>query len=166
MFQESPLINLRNTMKEDIEFICVLESDIENSQFIIPWSKDKHIKSLTENDILHLIIEDKNNNKLVGYIILAGLTNPNQSLELVRITIGPKGRGYGKEAFKMIKYWAFNKFEANRLWLDVKVNNTRAIHLYENQGFKLEGTLRECLKRNEIYESLYIMSLLKKEYET
>lgn len=47
----------------------------------------KHLDSLTEDNILHLIIEDKNKNR-VGYIILAGLINPNQSLELMRITIG------------------------------------------------------------------------------
>ncbi|MGR5970788.1 GNAT family N-acetyltransferase [Bacillus paranthracis] len=35
----------------------------------------------------------------------------------------------------MIKDWTFNKFKANRLWLDVKVNNTRAIHLYKKQVY-------------------------------
>ncbi|MGA4466842.1 GNAT family N-acetyltransferase [Bacillus bombysepticus] len=163
MFQNSFLINLRKTVQDDVDFICDLESDSENSQFIIPWSKVKHLDSLTDDNILHLIIEDKNKNR-VGYIILAGLINPNQSLELMRITIGSKGKGYGNEAFKLIKDWAFNQFKANRLWLDVKVNNTRAIHLYKKQGFTVEGTLRECLKSNNGYESLHMMSLLKREH--
>lgn len=164
MFEDSYLINLRNTTKDDIDFICDLESDIENSQFIIPWSKVKHLNSLTDDNLLHLIIEDKNNNTRVGYIILAGIRNPNQSLELIRITIGSKGKGYGNEVLKIIKDWTFNKFKANRLWLDVKVNNTRAMHLYKKQGFTVEGTLRECLKNRNGYESLHIMSILKREY--
>ncbi|WP_316252073.1 MULTISPECIES: GNAT family protein [Bacillus cereus group] len=93
-----------------------------------------------------------------------GLRNPNQSMELMRITINSKGKGYGIEALKIIKDWAFNKFKANRLWLDVKVNNERALHIYKKQGFTVEGTLRECLKSNNGYESLHIMSILKREY--
>lgn len=164
MCEDSCLINLRSSKKDDIDFIFDLESDIENSPFIIPWSKEKHLTSLYDDDLLYLIIEDKNNNTRVGYIILAGLKNPNQSLELMRITIGPKGKGYGKEALKIIKDWTFDRFKANRLWLDVKVNNTRAIDLYKKQGFAVEGTLRECLKNNNEYESLHIMSILKREY--
>ncbi|EMN7730504.1 GNAT family N-acetyltransferase [Bacillus cereus] len=164
MFEGSDLINLRNTMKDDVDFIYNLESNTENSRFIIPWSKVKHLNSLNDDNILHLIIENKNNNKPVGYIILAGLRNPNQSMELMRITISSKGKGYGNEALKIIKDWTFNKFKANRLWLDVKVNNARALHIYKKQGFTVEGTLRECLKSNNGYESLHIMSILKREY--
>ncbi|GIN87506.1 hypothetical protein J6TS2_38920 [Heyndrickxia sporothermodurans] len=164
MFQESQMIHLRKTKTEDIDFVCALESEKENAQFIIPWSREKHIQSLTDDDILHLMIEEKESNNLVGYIILAGLNNHNKSLELMRITIALKGRGYGKEAFKLIKEWTFNCYGANRLWLDVKTTNLRAIHLYEGQGFKIEGTLRECLVSNHGYESLHVMSLLRREY--
>lgn len=73
-------------------------------------------------------------------MIIAGLKNPNKSLELRRITIAKKGMGYGKEAFRIIKNWAFRVYNANRLWLDVKEDNVRALHLYQKQGFVLEGT--------------------------
>ncbi|MEB9972499.1 GNAT family N-acetyltransferase [Bacillus cereus] len=164
MFQNSFLINLRKTVQDDMDFICDLESKSENSQFVIPWSKVKHLDSLTDDNILHLIIEDRNNRKRVGYIILTGLINPNQSLELMRSTIGSKGKGYGNETFKLFKDWIFNKFKANRLWLDVKVNNTSAIYPYKKQGFTVKGTLRECLKSHNGYESLHMMSLLKREH--
>lgn len=77
MFQGSDLINLRNFIKDDMDFIWDLKSDTENSLFIFPYSKVKHLNSLNDDNILHLIIEDKNNNKHVGYIILAGLRNLN-----------------------------------------------------------------------------------------
>ncbi|MCU5331089.1 hypothetical protein ACQJ2X_25165 [Bacillus wiedmannii] len=51
MFEGSDLINLRNTMKDDVDFIYNLESDIENSRFIIPWSKVKHLNSLNDDNI-------------------------------------------------------------------------------------------------------------------
>jgi diamine N-acetyltransferase len=164
VFQESKLIRLRYTTLKDLEFVCSLESDKENAQYIIPWSKERHEKSLEDKDILHLIIEEKSNNIAVGYIILAGLMNPNKSVELMRITIAEKGKGFGKESFRIIKQWAFKIFEANRLWLDVKVNNLRAINLYEKQGFLIEGTLRECIKNENGYESLHVMSILNREF--
>ncbi|MBO8155827.1 MAG: GNAT family N-acetyltransferase [Bacillaceae bacterium] len=165
MVNESGIIKLRKTKIEDLDFVCHLESLKENSQFIIPWTKEKHKQALENEDILHLMIEEKITNKAAGYIILAGLKNENKSIELVRITIHEKGRGYGKESFKLIKEWVFDHIKANRLWLDVKTNNIRAINLYKQQGFRLEGTLRECLKSDEGYESLHVMSLLKKEYD-
>ncbi|WP_410491876.1 hypothetical protein QMA40_30260 (plasmid) [Bacillus thuringiensis] len=77
------------------DFICDLKSNTENWKFIIPCSKVKYLNSLNDDNILHLIIEDKNNNKHIGYIILAGLRNLNQSMELMRITISSKGKDYG-----------------------------------------------------------------------
>jgi len=97
-------------------------------------------------------------------LILAGLTNPNQSIELVRITIREKGKGYAKETFRLVKDWVFTKTNANRLWLDVKTTNDRAIKLYEKQGFTKEGTLRECLLTEGTFESLHIMAILKREF--
>lgn len=165
MFKESELLTLRKTELSDIDFICGLESEEENAKFIIPWSKRMHEKSIENTNILHLIVQDRNTKCPVGYIIVAGLENNNLSLEFVRITIGDKGMGYGKESFRLIKDWAFTKHNAHRLWLDVKVNNLRAFNLYKKQGFVVEGTLRECLKNGEDFESLYVMSILKSEFE-
>jgi len=162
LFLKSDILSLRKTELRDLDFVCSLESNEENAKFIIPWSKEKHEKAIENTDLLHLIVED---NHPVGYIIIAGLENPNLSLELVRITIGKKGKGYGKESFRLIKNWVFTKHNANRLWLDVKVNNMRAFHLYKKQGFVVEGTLRECLKNEKGFESLHIMSILKSEFE-
>lgn len=165
MFLKSDILSLRKTELRDLDFVCSLESNEENAKFIIPWSKEKHEKAIENTDILHLIVEDSKWHYPVGYIIIAGLENPNLSLEFVRITIGEKGKGYGKESFRLIKNWVFKNHNANRLWLDVKVNNMRAFHLYKKQGFVVEGTLRECLKNEKGFESLHIMSILKSEFE-
>lgn len=165
MFLESDSVTLRKTNRQDVDFVCSLEAMEENAKFIIPWSKEKHEKALANTDVLHLIVEDRKRSQPVGYLIIAGLENPDLSIELVRITINEKGRGYGKESFNLIKDWVFTKFQAHRLWLDVKVNNVRAFKLYQKQGFVVEGTLRDCLKTEHGFESLHIMSILKNEYE-
>ncbi|MEL6460766.1 MAG: GNAT family protein [Cyanobacteria bacterium J06621_15] len=127
-------------------------------------SGQKHIESLSNNDIAHFIIEKIPDNYPVGYTILKGLTDFNQTIELKRIVITEKGKGYGRETLQLIKKLSFEDFSAHRLQLDVKGKNLRAKKLYESEGFIVEGCLRECLKTADKWESLILMSMLKQEY--
>lgn len=157
-------VKFRTAQRGDLDFIAALESAPENAVFIQPWPLEKHELSLNTADIRYFVIEAVQDSSPVGYLILAGLCSPHDSLELTRIVISRKGRGYGTSAFRLLKKWAFESLGVHRLWLDVKVHNERAIHLYKGMGFTLEGTLRECIKSGETYESLHIMSLLRSEY--
>jgi diamine N-acetyltransferase len=161
----SERICLRLTTESDLSFVLETEYQEENSQFIIPWSKQQHRAALQDEDVLHAIIETDVEKRAIGYVIIKGLRNVNQSIELMRVVITEKGQGWGRETLRLIKAWAFETQKAHRLWLDVKENNTRARHVYEAEGFVVEGKLRECLKARDIFESLIIMSMLKDEYE-
>jgi len=156
-------IQFRRTQVEDLDFIISLEQHPDNKKYIISWTGGKHQEALGSQDFLYLIVENLYRQK-IGYIILSGLLNPNSCVELVRINIGDKGKGYGKETMRLIQDYVFNNLRAHRLWLDVKENNNRAKYVYEWAGFKVEGTLRECIKSEETYESLVIMGMLKSEY--
>jgi RimJ/RimL family protein N-acetyltransferase len=61
---------------------------------------------------------------------------------------------------------AFDELFAHRLWLDVFEHNARARHVYRSVGFVEEGVLRECVKQQERYASLVVMSILENEYRT
>jgi RimJ/RimL family protein N-acetyltransferase len=157
-------IILRNTTKEDLEFVINSEHQPDNAQYVGQWTKDQHICSLVQEDVLHLIIEEKSTNELVGYVIIAGITNQNKSIEFKRIVITKKGNGLGRKTLKLVKKIAFERLNAHRLWLDVRYKNKRAQNLYKLEGFIEEGTLRECILYNGNYESLIVMSILKDEY--
>lgn len=156
---------LRKTNVEELDFVVKTEQDKDNKQFIVQWEKEKHIAAIFHEDMEHLILEDVQLEKQIGYAVIAGLKNENKSVELVRITVTEKGKGYGQEAIRLIQQWAFEEHDANRLWLDVKEHNHRAKHVYEKLGFVAEGTLRECLKVGDSYDSLTVMSILRTEYE-
>ena len=98
-------------------------------------------------------------------VIPAGLHDLNQSIEFRRIVITEKEQGYGKAAVALVKELAFETYKAHRLWLDVKEQNHHARAVYEATGFTVEGTLRECLRAENGYDSLVIMSALQHEYE-
>lgn len=152
----------RPSAETDIPFICALEGEAENSRFIIPWLANKHAAAFQNEDIFHSIVLI--NDIPVGFIILAGLRNPNKSIEFMRVVIKDKGRGLGRKVLRAIKAHCFSELKAHRLWLDVKVFNERAKSLYESEGFIVEGVLRDCIKSDDGYESLAVLSILENEF--
>lgn len=157
-------VRLRQTQDNDLDFVMGAEHSAENRSFVVPWSREQHGAAMTSEDFSHQIIESVADGSRVGYVILAGLADANQSVEFRRIVVTEKGKGYGKEALRLVKQLAFKELGAHRLWLDVKEQNVRARHVYESEGFVVEGVLRECLKVEAGFESLVVMSLLRDEY--
>lgn len=162
---QSELIQLRRTTAADLDFVVQAEDAGDNRTFVGQWSRQKHLLALVDRHIAHLVIETIPENQFVGYIIVTDLIDPNLSLNLKRIVIVQKGQGYGHAALHLLKKVAFEQWQAHRLWLDVKDFNQRARHLYEAEGFVVEGMLRECLKVGDNFESLVIMSVLQSEYQ-
>lgn len=155
--------SIRITGVNDLDFVLQTEQHYENKDFILGWSLEQHKTTLADADKVHIIIETLEKNR-VGYAILAGLKNSNKSVELVRIVITDKSKGYGKTAIKLIQEYVLENLNLHRLWLDVKENNVRARIVYNQVGFIEEGVLRECLIAGDQYESLVIMSILQSEY--
>lgn len=154
-------LQLRKTEDRDLDYVLAVEHSDENRSFVIPWSREQHRQALVDPDIVHVIVETQIR---VGYVILAGLVGPNQSVELRRIVISEKGKGYGRAAVEMVKDLVFETYQAHRLWLDVKAQNQRARGIYHSAGFIIEGMLRECLRTEDGFDSLVVMSMLRKEY--
>lgn len=164
VLEKSKLITLRYTEEKDLEFVLKSEYHPDNSPYVLQWTKEQHIEAMLNKDILHLIVEDNTDFKPVGYIISAGIESPERNVEFKRMVITEKGRGFGREALRLIKKLSFEGFNAHRLWLDVKDYNLRAQSLYKSEGFIQEGLLRECLLYKGKFESIIIMSILEDEY--
>ena len=93
---------LTKTQKEDLDQIMAMETHPDNSAFVFPNTKEEHLDLLRNEDINHFILREADGS-IIGYLILAGLTNANKSIELRRIVISIKGKGYGRKAIKKIK---------------------------------------------------------------
>ena len=158
------VLRIERTGIGGIPFVMQSEEAPENAAYVGRWSREQHEAALISADVLHALILDAENHN-VGFLILRGLTNPNDSIELMRIVVTKKGMGYGTRALSLIVKWCFDVRQAHRLWLDVRVQNVRAQHVYEARGFVREGVLRECVKVGETYQTLHVMSILRGEYE-
>ena len=96
--------------------------------------------------------------------MVQGLETDAREMEWTHVIIGKKGMGYGHEAMKLIKACTFETMKFHRAWLDCKDYNERALHLYESEGMKREGLIRETLLTDGVYENLVILGILDREY--
>ena len=70
-----------------------------------------------------------------------------------------RGRGIGKELMEATLAGARNR-GYTRVELTVRVDNLRATRLYENVGFKVEGTLRNHIRIDGKYHDSHLMAIL------
>jgi len=161
-------VRLRPTMLSDLDFVTSVETDTQNLPFITPWERTQHEGAVRFPDFRHFIVEAGAEYDRSGFIILQGCRNPHGSVELKRVVLQQKGQGLGRECVRQLKRMAFRDLRAHRFWLDVKQLNTRALALYQSEGFVEEGRLRESVRVTingaDGYDSLIVMSMLDREY--
>lgn len=166
ILQEGERLRLRKAELADLDYIMELEYAPENLKFIVPFDRDFHTKIISEGKAaMDVIVEEKETGEAVGYLLINGLMNEAKEMEWTHVIIGKKGRGYGHEAMKLLKAWAFDTLHFHRAWLDCKDYNERALHLYESEGMLREGLIRETILTNGIYENLVILGILDREYQ-
>lgn len=155
-------IRIKPTSEDEIDNILSIEGS--EIQTVVQNSKDEHLQMLRSIDKKHYCIYNNSTNNLVGYFILSGFKNKNNSIELRRIVISDKGQGYGRPTVNLIKEICFSIEKKHRLWLNVFDANFKAIQLFRTEGFSKEGLLRECFLHNKEYKSVYILSILYSEF--
>lgn len=157
-------VNIRKTLDEDITYVMVEEQKPENAEYVLVWTRGQHLDAIQDSNQDHLIVEEMETGSPVGYILLSGLNASNHAIELRRIVISEKGKGYGRQAIQLVKKYAFETLKAHRLWLDVKVYNDIAQKLYQSEGFVKEGVMRESLYADGEYFDMVLMAMVEGDY--
>ena len=135
---------------ERIRFVAVTEqlvpdylemvNDIENVARLIgePISEEKEIlwvrKKLAENALIFSMVE-KESGAFIGNLEFMDVRDDEAELGIA-ITAGKQNRGYGKEAITALVDYGRKELGLNRILLKVFPDNARAIHVYEQCGFR------------------------------
>jgi len=141
----APAVRLRPSTRSDLDWVLAAEGHPENAPYVTQWPRARHAEALDHPDQRHYVLERAADGAPVGYVILAGLAGAPGGIEVRRIVVTKKRRGYGGQALRLIRRMAFDGLKAGRLWLDVRPNNPGARRLYEKEGFVVEGTAPDGL---------------------
>lgn len=173
MFLEGNLVYIRTLQRYDLPMI-------------VSWKNDPEVAELMKGSIIHtnLTIENRRFDRLcetgdalrllittkdgtpIGMLAVSDIDKANQKAS-IGMFIGDKAywnKGYGSDALKHLLHHFFYHLNFNRIGLEVFDFNHRAIKMYESVGFKIEGTQRQGLWRNETYHDIYYMGILKEEF--
>ncbi len=166
-------VYLRQLKEEDSPLIRKWLSDPEIMRLIgsvKPMSQadaEDYIKSI-RNDVSRLwfIIALKKNNRAIGEAGLLRIFPPWHTADMT-VIVGEKdtwGRGYGTEAGRLLMEYAFTDLKLHRLAIGVVGFNSRALHFWENLGFKREGIHRDGYFYGGEFHDFVMMSILEEEY--
>ena len=107
----------------------------ERSEPLTEQQEINYIKDKMDNNATMFSMLEKGTNKFIGNIEFFNRVFEEAEWGIV-ITTSMQNKGYGTEALKRSVEYGFNELGLNRIYLGVYVNNPRAIHVYENCGFK------------------------------
>jgi RimJ/RimL family protein N-acetyltransferase len=114
---------------------------------------------LTDEHTLFFALCLEENNRHIGNVKVDRIDWIAGTCEL-GIIIGEedaRGRGYGKEAMKVLIQYIFQDLNLRKISLAVFENNTAAKHLYESLGFIEEGRfVKHVFKEGKLWDKFYL----------
>ncbi len=167
-------VYLRLIEKEDLSSRVEWINDEENIKTLLfdwPTSNAKTERwfsnVLMDASKLNFSIVDKKNNALIGMTGLLNIDRINRHAQLY-ITIGNKeyrGRRLPDEVISLLLEYGFFEYGLKRIYLYTLPNNSRGRKVYERNGFKLDGILRQHVFCRGKQQDLFIHSILRDEFE-
>ena len=155
-------IPLKVNWVNDEEIRETLISDFISESGTKAWFK----KVIADNSRKEFFICLRDNNIPIGFTSLKNIDLTNSKAELSML-IGEKqfwGKGYAKEARRLIVSYGFSKIGLNKIYTYNWVENFKIIGLNKKLGFKVDGVLRKEIFFNGAFRDMAVMSVLKDEW--
>lgn len=159
MFIKNDIISLRIAEPNDAALIYRWENDMrvwQDSETRVPFSM-RQIEQflLNNNDLmsekqLRLMIEDAKNGAQVGCIDIYDYDEFNLRAGFgILIDEKYRGKGYAKNAIKLLSEYCFNTLLLNQIYALVLASNIESMFLFESLGFERCGVRKQWCKTSE-----------------
>jgi ribosomal-protein-alanine N-acetyltransferase len=170
-----PRLDLRWVDEADVDGLFALFSDLEVIRY---WSTpamrerreaEDYLASIHRHfaarDLFQWGVQLHGETGIVGTTTLYRIDLDHRRAE-VGIALGSRawGRGYGREVLRLLIGLAFGKLGLHRLEADVDPHNARSLALFEGEGFRREGLLRERWHLNGGVQDTAILGLLAPDW--
>jgi len=144
---------IRKMSPEDLLPIVAIERQATPS----PWSAVQFEQSLEQHRCL-VMVADNSSESILGYAIVSALLDQAEVLNIC-INSDYQGRGYGSQLLTDLLKQLPDAIEV--VYLEVRVSNFRAIHLYQNHGFVEVGQRRDYYPTEFGREDAILMNLVR-----
>lgn len=128
---------------------------IELSAYTHPWSETNFRDAISAGYQAQMLVAD---GIVLGYFVaMKGV----DEVHLLNITVAPdfQGQGWARLMLQALTMWARAQ-GAQWVWLEVRVGNTRAIAVYQSQGFRRVGHRKAYYPADKgVREDAIVMSL-------
>lgn len=139
------------------------KTKLTKEKFFQDWHEGYFdLNSLERGQCFWIIV----NGKKIGQVNYNEIDSKNKKVEL-DIIIGTQenmGRGYSSDALKALMKYLFEKLNINKIWIEPRANNIRAIKAYKKIGFRKEALIR----KEEYFEGKLVsrirLRVLKKDF--
>jgi ribosomal-protein-alanine N-acetyltransferase len=144
---------IKKVSTDDLKIINKLEKRIFKSE---SFSKSLLKKLIDVNSLFLKLIKPNSEKDIIGYVIL--IKDEPRRLNLINFAIRKKyqNKGYGSILLNKTLYISKQISEINKVILNVKTTNNRAINLYKKFGFRIVDRIEDYYRQNE---SAYLMEL-------
>jgi len=123
-------LNIFNLTKKDLEEICLI--DAQNFVFFNRWDKQDFLYYIANRNYLFSVLKK---DKLVIGFCLSFISNYESELYKIAISKGYQNLGLAKLLLRLhLSYLTLFKVRQN--YLEVNINNHKAINLYKKIGYK------------------------------
>lgn len=144
-------IVIREMTLDDLEMVM----EIEEENFSVPWSETGFFTFLIRDDTIFLVAQEED--QIVGY---CGVVMVQDEGDITNVAVAKKSqnKGIGK---RLVSEMLNKTKEAGvrTLFLEVRLSNDAAIHVYEQAGFE------RCGMRKNYYEEPLEDALVMKHEE-
>jgi len=128
---------------------------IENEVHAYPWTQGNFLDSIKSN---HTCLMMKLNEEIIGYTVMMFVLDECHLLN-ISIKKSMQKKGYGSHLLDEVIRRA-NLAHAKTIYLEVRVSNQTAIHLYDKHGFNEMSIRKDYYRAREGREDAVLMGLV------
>ena len=155
------LVVLRPVVDADVP---ALEAILREPEVLRWWMRDTWERVDGEGSTVFAMLVD---GAVVGCIEYAEETDPDYRHAGVDLFVARRaqGRGIGTDALRAVLSYLIDDLGHHRVIIDPAVENARAIHVYENLGFRRVGVMRRYERAADgTWRDGLLMELLAEEF--
>lgn len=145
-----PTISFRSMTQDDVDAVLA----IEQKAYDFPWAKSIFMNAVDSTKYCAVI---QTQNDIIGYGIISFVVG---EVELLNLCIHPdqQGNGYAQKLLEHLISVAKEK-DNHEMYLEVRVSNMDAIHVYEKFGFNEIGRRKNYYPGKGGREDAILMAL-------